>query len=136
MMRFVNVLALAVTIMFAFGLYTLKYNTVVAQDKLRMIDSQIEEQEEALRVLRAEWAHLNQADRLEMLAAKYLELEAVTPVQVADLKDVPSKPLLIGDALAESSTSNIDGSYVVAPEFELRVIPKQKPINFIQRRQE
>ncbi len=45
-----------------------------AEDELRRLEKSVDNERETIRVLHAEWAHLNRPDRLESLAGQYLEL--------------------------------------------------------------
>ena len=94
MIRVLNIVALAVTVSFSFGLYKLKYNTSVADQTVRSLSSDIDVEEQALRVLRAEWSHLNRADRIQQLSERYLDLKPVEPEQVAQVTDIPMRPLM------------------------------------------
>jgi hypothetical protein len=51
--------------------------------ELRKLNAQLMAHEDSIRVLKAEWAYLNQPQRLEKLSAKFLTLQ---PVQVAQLQ--------------------------------------------------
>jgi hypothetical protein len=65
-----------------------------AERALARIQSDVQTEEEALRVLGAEWAYLNAPARLEALSAQYLDLVAPMPGQVsgeaAMLPEMPS----------------------------------------------
>lgn len=130
MIKLVNALALIVTVVFSFGLYSLKYYTGVAADRVRILESKIAEQDEALRILRAEWSHLNQADRLQTLAERYLDLEPLGPTQLAKLRDLPLRSLVDEEAALEGLVNadpfaNDDGSRAI-----LRVRPQPKPTSY------
>lgn len=62
-------------------LYT-SQNVQQAEHQLRQIQSSIAQEEEAIRVLNAEWAYLNSPERLEELAAEYLRLAPAAPGQI------------------------------------------------------
>ena len=134
MIRLVNVFAIAVTVMFAFGLYTMKYKTSLAEDQARTLSSKIEEQEDALRILRAEWAYLNRAERLEYLAGQYLNVAPVMPTQIVDVSDVPMRPV-VDETFDIGLLADSNVYYDDAPELYQRVGPVPKPISFHQRRQ-
>ncbi|GJL86077.1 MAG: hypothetical protein DHS20C02_18520 [Micavibrio sp.] len=53
-----------------------------AEDELRRLEIEVENERETIRVLHAEWAHLNRPDRLESLAGQYLELVPPDPSQM------------------------------------------------------
>lgn len=66
-----------------FGLYNLKAQVEVREKELAKAQRAIEEEREAIEVLRAEWSYLNQPERLRRLAAVRLELQPVAARQLA-----------------------------------------------------
>ncbi len=72
-----------------------------AEREIKIYDRKIARKEEALRVLKAEWAYLNNPARLELLASKGLDL--ATPDAQNIISDIPpekelSSPSLIAPA--------------------------------------
>ena len=47
MIRVLNIVALAVTVSFSFGLYKLKYNTSVAENTVRSLSNEIDIEEQS-----------------------------------------------------------------------------------------
>ncbi len=94
MIRIMNVVALVAAVLFSFGLYNIKYDTRVAEREVLLLRQEIELEKETLKVLRAEWSHLNQPDRIQKLAEKYLDLAPVGLGQIVSIRDVPSRPFL------------------------------------------
>jgi hypothetical protein len=72
------------------GLYLYQVKHAVAQldRELRDINRQTEQARERTQVLRAEWALLNEPDRLRQVAQRHLALEAMTPAQFVRLSEV------------------------------------------------
>lgn len=62
-------------------LYT-SQNVQQAERKLAGVENAIRQEEDSIRVLKAEWAYLNSPARLETLAAEYLDMKAPTPGQL------------------------------------------------------
>lgn len=56
------------------SLVTVKYYTHDLKDEVLKLDKIKLEEQNQIKVLKAEWAYLNQADRLKYLATKYLAL--------------------------------------------------------------
>jgi hypothetical protein len=70
-------------------LYQVKHSVAQLDRELRTINRQTEQARERTQVLRAEWALLNEPDRLRQVAQRHLSLEAMTPgqfVRPADLE--------------------------------------------------
>ncbi|WP_230166868.1 hypothetical protein, partial [Roseomonas sp. CECT 9278] len=62
-------------------LYQVKHSVAQLDRELRGINRQTEQARERTQVLRAEWALLNEPDRLRQVAQRHLPLEAMTPAQ-------------------------------------------------------
>ena len=59
----------------AVGLFTVKYKVQDLEEKIDRTNQKIIESQQATHILRVEWAHLNEAERIERLAQKHLKLE-------------------------------------------------------------
>ncbi len=129
MMRLLNIAALAITILVSFGLYKLKYDTSVAENTARRLHDEIETESQYLRILRAEWSHLDRADRIQRLSEKYLDLKPVDPEQIVRINDIPMAPVIAGGIekpsvrirgplMATFGDSKGDGAAVAKPEPE------------------
>lgn len=93
MIRIVNLnmafLALAVAI--AFGNYQVKYEVQRKEKQLAAINAQIAEEHGRQRLLMADWSLLNEPQRLQDLATKYLDLGEVAASQVASVTELPER---------------------------------------------
>ena len=61
-----------------------------AEDEARRLQASLEQEREAIRVLKAEWAYLNSPQRLEALATEYLGLVPSDPGRI--MTDAPPLP--------------------------------------------
>ena len=68
------------------GLYHLKAQVEEQEKELARIQRAIEDEREAIQVLRAEWSYLNQPERLRRIAGARLELQPVSQRQLASLE--------------------------------------------------
>ncbi|WP_343562351.1 cell division protein FtsL [Kiloniella sp. b19] len=59
----------------ALFLFQVKQEVQELERQLATLNTGIEKDEEAIRVLEAEWSYLNRPDRLQQLSEKYLRLE-------------------------------------------------------------
>jgi cell division protein FtsL len=84
----------------AIGLFTVKYKVQDLEEKIDRTNQKIIESQQATHILRVEWAHLNEAERIERLAGKYLLLEPASVSQVIRLDSLKSLP-----SSASTSTS-------------------------------
>src|SRR5690606_10074451 len=82
MIRFINLLLVMAVIGLSVGLYDIKYRAESADRHARQLEQRIAKEQEAIRVLRAEWSYLNQPERLQELASRYTELKPLTAEQI------------------------------------------------------
>jgi hypothetical protein len=69
-------------------LYQVKHSVSQLDRELRGINRQTEQARERTQVLRAEWALLNEPDRLRQVAQRHLPLEAMTPGQFVRMAEM------------------------------------------------
>ena len=77
----------------AVGLFTVKYKVQDLEEKIDRTNLRIIESQQATHILKIEWAHLNEAERIEKLAQKYLKLEPASIGQVVRLDSLKSESL-------------------------------------------
>ena len=75
----------------AIGLFTVKYKVQDLEEKIDRTNQKIVESQQATHILRVEWAHLNEAERIERLAIKHLNLEPASIKQVIRLDSLKSE---------------------------------------------
>ena len=72
-------------------LYTEKHRTTILDERIRTVVQDTNRIEDRTSMLRAEWALLNQPDRLQTLAAKFLpKLQPMAPTQFVQAADLDS----------------------------------------------
>ena len=95
-MRFLSFLLAGGLIALAVVIYEVKYETRSLQQREAQLRLQLEEERDAIAVLRAEWSHLNRPERLARLARKHLGLkpmgarQMVTASQLGAVKVEPA----------------------------------------------
>lgn len=75
----------------ATGLFQLKYEVQALERKLGRINQAILADQQAIHVLKAEWALLNQPGELIKRAAENLELRPIAAMQIGQVADVPAR---------------------------------------------
>ncbi len=90
-MRPLGIAGLALVAILAFGLFALKYEVRGLEAELARLEREAQAEEEAIRVLNAEWSYLNRPERLKALSARYLPLAAVSARQVGGIELLPSR---------------------------------------------
>lgn len=100
MFKLLNIVAVALALIFSFGMYQLKYQTGVTNREVNKLKDELTRERELVHVLRAEWSYLNRAERIQSLADQYLpDLKPVTPLQLTDITDIPFRPLTLEDLI-------------------------------------
>lgn len=84
------------------AMFQMKYKVVMLEDEARNIESMIQETEESLHMLRAEWTHLTNPDRLKQLSEKYLDLKSVNSSQM-----IPMQKLLDGQSYDKKALEDL-----------------------------
>ena len=69
----------------AVGLFAIKYKVQDLEEQIDRSNQKIITSQQATHILKVEWAHLNEAERIEKLAQKFLKLEQAGIRQVARL---------------------------------------------------
>jgi len=69
-----------------FAVYNLKGQVEEREKELSKVQRAIDDEREAIEVLRAEWSYLNQPERLRRLGAARLELAPVSIKQMASME--------------------------------------------------
>lgn len=89
-MRRLTLLLSCLILTVGFALFQLKYQVLSLEQTHRRAQKSCEETLEALNVLKAEWAHLNDPQRLQLLSARYLDMHPIERKQIMGLKDITS----------------------------------------------
>src|SRR6266851_1758429 len=74
-----------------YAMFQIKYEVVKLEDELTRINRQIVAGRESTRVLGAEWSFLNQPDRLDRLAKRYLSLGPIATAQLGTIDTLPRR---------------------------------------------
>ncbi len=90
-MRPLGIAGLALVAILAFGLFALKYEVRGLEAELARLEREAQAEQEAMRVLNAEWSYLNRPERLRALSERYLPLTAVSARQIGGIELLPSR---------------------------------------------
>ena len=123
--KLVQIFLVVTTIVVSVVVYSVKYDTgrdAVAVTKLKR---QIAIEKSALGVLTAEWSLLNQPDRLQRLATKFLDLQPLKQAQYASLNAILIRP--DNDRLDDLVMQAIDPARALAAAPVLAPMPPRKP---------
>ncbi|MAN80693.1 MAG: hypothetical protein CMM77_13795 [Rhodospirillaceae bacterium] len=87
-------LALALAAVMSLGLFMVSYQVQDLEDQLDTLNRDIARDNRAVHVLQAEWAHLNDPQRLRLLAERYLGLEPIATKQLGTVEEIPWRPVI------------------------------------------
>ena len=96
MIRRSTLLTSLLAISTGFALFVVKYQVQDLEGTLIKINRSISENRQAVHVLKAEWSHLNEPNRLRYLSARYLDLGPLENAQFTRPSDL-IKRLIIRD---------------------------------------
>jgi cell division protein FtsL len=91
MLRFVNICLVLGLVALAYVIYQMKYESRALDAEIATLGKAIDEERDALAVLRAEWSQLNRPERIERLAQKYLKLAPAKPAQLVTIDTVSDR---------------------------------------------
>ncbi len=97
--RGTTALFLVLAILLAATLFTVKARVQDVAERAEALAVAIETERRAIHVLRAEWSHLANPERLGRLAGRHLALEPLRPDQLASFEVLPA-PAIAAYALA------------------------------------
>ncbi len=103
MNRFTLLVWIVVVVVSSFLLYQVKYEVQSLRTQIAETSRTLETEREALNVVAAEWAYLNRPERLESLAAKYLNNTPVTVGSIAEVDAVPFPRKELADNKGDSA---------------------------------
>lgn len=124
MFRTTDIVLIAVMVSAAAFTYKTKHEAEDQFTALRRIEQQIRFEEDSIDLLKADWSLLTQPSRLQRLTEIYesqLHLQPVEARQIADLEDLPPRPIEIQDiindqplgGMADSGTDEVVTGAVV-----------------------
>ena len=91
MLKLLHVVAIGALISSAVYAYSIKYETTFAAEELQKLKKRAIKERDAIAVLKAEWQHHNQPERLQALADRHLDLQPLAVGQITRLADVPMR---------------------------------------------
>jgi hypothetical protein len=121
MLRLLNILAILGLLGTAAWAYSIKYETIYYAEQVKKLEKRLDRERDAITVLRAEWQHINKPARLQVLADRHLQLQALQATQIARAADLPVKPKeqdILGakfEQILTGSTSNAAAGAAKAP---------------------
>jgi hypothetical protein len=95
MLRLINLAVIAALVGAAGWVYEIKYSATRQAERVAKLRSEIRRERDAIAALRAEWAQLDNPDRIQILAKRHLTMKSIEPMQFDSLDRLPEKPVEI-----------------------------------------
>jgi hypothetical protein len=89
-MRQTTIFTLLIAAVMCVSLFFLKYEVTNLDQQLEGLNRNIVSDHDAIHVLKAEWAHLNEVERVRSLSQRYLDLSPTSPAHIVTLDELPS----------------------------------------------
>ena len=93
MLRLVNLAVIAALVLAAAWVYEIKYSSTRQAERVAKLRAEIRRERDTIAALRAEWAQLDNPDRIQILARRHLTLKPIEATQFDPLDRLPEKPV-------------------------------------------
>ena len=91
-MRLLNVLVIAALVFAAAYVYRIKFQSTLQAEQVAKLRSEVRRERNAVALLRAEWAKLDNPARIQGLAKRHLKLKPITSIQFDRFDHLPERP--------------------------------------------
>jgi hypothetical protein len=92
MLRLLNFVVIGALVLAAAYVYRIKFNSTVQAERLAKLRGEVRHERDTIAALRAEWGQLDNPERIEALANRYLQLKPIAPTQFDTLDRLPERP--------------------------------------------
>jgi cell division protein FtsL len=93
MLRLLNIAVIGALVLAAAWVYEIKYSSTRQAEQVAKLRTEIRRERDAIAALRAEWAQLDNPDRIQILARRHLTLKPLEGTQFDALAALPEKPV-------------------------------------------
>jgi cell division protein FtsL len=90
--RLLHIAVLAALVLAAADVYKIKYESTLQAEKVAKLRTEMRREQDAIALLRAEWAKLDRPDRLQELAQRHLTLKPIESRHYDRLDRLPERP--------------------------------------------
>ena len=91
-LRLLHIVVLAALVFAAADVYKIKYESTLQAEKVAKLRGELRREQDAIAMLRAEWAKLDRPDRIQDLAQRHLALKPLDARQFDPLDRLPERP--------------------------------------------
>ncbi len=93
----------------ALALYLVKYQVQDVKRELVGLRYDLQQEQESLRLLQAEWAYLNRPERLRRLASRYLQLQPYQATHIMAMEQLPMRAAGLSTPIGFDAPSSVGG---------------------------
>ena len=91
-LRFLNFIVIGALIVAAAYVYRIKFDATLQAEKLAKLRGEVRHERDEIASLRAQWGQLDNPERIQALAKRYLQLKPIAPAQFDNLDRLPDRP--------------------------------------------
>lgn len=91
-LRVLNIVVIGALVLAAAYVYRIKFNSTVQVERLAKLRGEVRHERDTIAALRAEWGQLDNPERIETLANRFLQLKPIAPTQFDTLDHLPERP--------------------------------------------
>jgi hypothetical protein len=92
-LRVLNFVVIGVLVLAAADVYRIKFDSTVQAERLAKLRSEVRRVSDQIAALRAQWGELDNPERLDPMAKRFLNLRPVAPTQFDALDHLPARPI-------------------------------------------
>jgi cell division protein FtsL len=92
-LRALNLVVIGALVLAAAYVYRIKYDATLQAERLAKLRTEVRQERDRIAALRAEWEQLDNPQRIESLAKRFLQLQPTAPTQFNKLDRLPERPL-------------------------------------------
>jgi hypothetical protein len=90
--RLLNFVVIGALVLAAAYVYRIKFDSTVQAERLAKLRTEVRRERDTIAALRAKWGELDNPERIEQLAKRFLKLKPVEPTQFDTLDHLPDPP--------------------------------------------
>jgi hypothetical protein len=91
-LRLLNLIVIGALVLAAAYVYRIKFDSAAQAERLAKLRGEVRHERDEIAALRAEWSQLDNPDRIETLAKRYLQIKPIVPTQFDSLDHLPDRP--------------------------------------------
>jgi cell division protein FtsL len=91
-LRLLNLVVIGALVLAAAYVYRIKYDATLQAERLAKLRGEVRQERDRIAALQAEWEQLDNPERIEALARRFLQLQPIAPTQFDTLDRLPERP--------------------------------------------